>query len=134
MKPCIVYFSRTGNTKRFAQAIADAVKAPVFDLSSTEPSALAEFDLLILGTPVEGASPAKETAAYIENLPKVVNKKAFLFCTYRVFGNERTMKKMEKELKDKGYATIGKVSKKGMNPDKAEEFSKELVEVQKALA
>ena len=133
MKPCVVYFSRTGNTKRFAQAIGDAVKAPVFDLSSTQPSALAEFDVLILGTPVEGASPAKETAAYIESLPKVVNKKVFLFCTYRVFGNERTVKKMEKDLKDKGYVPIGKVSKKGMNPDKQADFSKEIAEVQKVL-
>jgi flavodoxin len=133
MKPCVVYFSRTGNTKRLAQAIAEAVKAPLFDLASTQPLALAEFDLLILGTPVEGASPAKETAAYIETLPKVENKKAFLFCTYRAFGNERTMKKMEKQLENKGYAMAGKVSKKGMDPRKEADFSKELNEVKKAF-
>ena len=133
MKPCVVFFSRTGNTKRFAQAISDAVKAPLFDMASTQPAALADFDFLILGTPVEGASPAKETAAYIETLPKVENKKAFLFCTYRAFGNERTMKKMERLLESKGYATVGKVSKKGMKPDKQEDFSKELAEVRKTL-
>jgi len=133
MKPCVVFFSRTGNTKRFAQAISDAVKAPLFDMASTQPAALADFDFLILGTPVEGASPAKETAAYIETLPKVENKKAFLFCTYRAFGNERTMKKMERLLESKGYATVGKASKKGMKPDKQEDFSKELAEVRKTL-
>jgi hypothetical protein len=49
---------------------------------------------------------------------KVEGKKAILFCTYRIFGNERTMKAMEKELKNKGYETILKVSKKGVKPEK----------------
>ncbi len=66
MNPCVVYFSRTGNTKRLAQAIADAVKAPLMDISGTLPSTIENFDPLILGTPVEGSSPAKETVAFIE--------------------------------------------------------------------
>jgi flavodoxin len=133
MNPCVVYFSRTGNTKRFAQAIADMTKAPIFDLTSTQPSALADFDMLILGTPVEGASPAKETVAFVESIPEVKGKKAFLFCTYRAFGNERAMKKIEKMLESKGYMTVEKVSKKGMKPEQTAEFSKELAEVKKAL-
>ena len=84
MNACVVYFSRTGNTKRLAQAIADTAKAPIFDLASTQPSAIENFDLLILGTPVEGASPAKETAAFIESIPKVDGKRAILFCTNRL--------------------------------------------------
>jgi flavodoxin len=133
MNPCVVYFSRTGNTKRLAQAIADTTKAPIFDLASTQPSTISNFDLLILGTPVEGSKPAKETAAFIESMPKSEGKKAILFCTYRVFGNERTMKKMEKQLEGKGYETIAKVSKKGMKPDKEVDFSAVLSEVKKAL-
>lgn len=133
MNACIVYFSRTGNTKRFAQAIADQVKAPIFDLASTQPSALVDFDLLIFGTPVEGSSPAKETAAYVENMPATQNKKAILFCTYRVFGNERTMKKIEKVLETKGYTTVFKVSKKGMKPEQPADFTKELTELKNAI-
>ena len=133
MNPSVVYFSRTGNTKRFAQAIADMAKAPIFDLTSTQPSALADFDMLILGTPVEGASPAKETIAYVQNLPEAKGKKAILFCTYRAFGNERTMKKIEKLLEGKGYMTVAKASKKGMKPEQTADFSKELAEIKKAL-
>lgn len=77
-EPMCIYFSRTGNTKRFAQAIADMAKAPIFDLTSTQPSALADFDMLILGTPVEGASPAKETIAFLEGIPEVKGKNAIL--------------------------------------------------------
>ena len=68
MDTCVVYFSRTGNTKRLAQAIADAANAPLMDISGTLPSTIETFDPLILGTPVEGSSPAKETAALIEGM------------------------------------------------------------------
>ncbi len=133
MNICVVYFSRTGNTKQFAQAIADTAKAQLFDIASTEPSGLESCDLLILGTPVEGASPAKETLSFIEKLPNAQSKKAILFSTYKVFGNMRTMKFIEKKLADKGYSTLAMVSKKGMEPNKPADFSKELNEVKKAL-
>ena len=84
-----------------------------------------------MGTPVEGSSPTKEALAFIENMPKVTGKKAIVFCTYQIFGNERTMKNMEKELVAKGYETILKVSKKGMKPDKEADFSEVLAKVKK---
>ena len=133
MNACVVYFSRTGNTKRFAQAIADIVKAPIYDLALVSPSAIQNCDLLILGTPVEGSSPAKETVTFIESLPNVTGKKAILFCTYRIFGNERTMKKIEKTLEGKGYSTLLKVSKKGMKPEVPADFSEQLSQVKKTL-
>jgi flavodoxin len=133
MNSCVIYFSRTGNTKRLAQAIADATKAPINDLASAQPQAIEKCDLLILGTPVEGSSPAKETVAFIESMPQTQSKKAILFCTYRVFGNERTMRNMEKRLTSKGYQTIAKVSKKGMKPDKEADFTEILDEVKKAI-
>ena len=76
MNTCVVYFSRTGNTKRLAQAIADTAKAPIHDIASTQPSAIENFDLLILGTPIEGFRPAKETLAFVGAMPKVESKKA----------------------------------------------------------
>ncbi len=133
MKACVVYFSRTGNTKRLAQAIANLVKAPLYDLSTTDSSKTADFDLLIFGTPVEGASPTKEAMAYIANMPIVQGKKVVLFCTYRLFGNERAMKSMEKELTVKGYETILKVSKKGMKPEQEADFSEVLDKIEKVL-
>jgi flavodoxin len=133
MNAVVVYFSRTGNTKRLGQAIADAAKAQIFDLTITQPSAIEGFDLLILGTPVEGASPAKETAAFVATMKPAQGKKAILFCTYKMFGNERTMKAIEKELTAKGYETILKVSKKGMSPEKEAAFSEVVSEVKKTL-
>jgi flavodoxin len=133
MKACVLYFSRTGNTKRLAHAIADMAKAPIYDLSAADPEASANFDLLILGTPVEGSRPTKEIMDHISKMPTAQDKKVILFTTYRLFGNERTMNAMEKELSAKGYKTILKVSKKGMKPEKEADFSKLLAEIQKVL-
>jgi flavodoxin len=133
MKTCVVYFSRTGNTKRLAQAIADSVKAPIFAMAETQPASFQDCDLLIIGTPVEGASPAKEVSAFIESMPKLQGKKAIVFCTHRLFGSGRAMGIIEKMLDSKGYETVLKVSKKGMKPDKAADFSEILTEIKKAL-
>jgi flavodoxin len=133
MKTCVVYFSRTGNTKRLAQAIADTAKAPIFDMAATPPAGFEDFDLLIMSTPVEGSSPAREASAFIERMPKVEGKKAILFCTNRFFGSGRTLKIMEKMLDCKGYETVLKVSKKGMKPDKEADFSDVLAKVKKVL-
>ncbi|MGD0643442.1 MAG: flavodoxin family protein [Candidatus Bathyarchaeia archaeon] len=132
MNTCVIYFSRTGNTKRLAQAIANTAKAPLFDIASTMPSAIEKFDLLIIGTPVEGSSPAKETLAFIENMPPQEGKKAILFCTCRLWKG-RTFKILEKELASKGYESILNVSKKGMKPDKEADFSEVVNEVKKVL-
>ena len=82
---------------------------------------------------MEGASPAKETISFIEGMSNVKGKKAILFCPYKVFGNERTVKKIEKMLKPKGYQTILKVSKKGMKSEVAADFSDILSELKKTL-
>jgi len=34
----IFYLSRTGNTKKFAEAIANLTKASIFDITKTEPA------------------------------------------------------------------------------------------------
>jgi len=132
MKHCVLYFSRTGNTKRMAEAISKLTQAPLFSITSSEPSVVEDFDLVILGTPVEGASPAKETQAFIERLPNAKDKKAIVFCTYRIFGNERTMKNMQKKLANKGYENILKVSRK-MKPNQPADFSEVLDEIKKVL-
>ncbi len=93
---------RTGNTKRFAEAIAREANAPIFAIAEAEPNTVEAYDTIILGTPVEGASPTKEIVAFAESLPPGQGKKVILFCTCRLFGNERTMKALEKQLKAKG--------------------------------
>ena len=131
MKPCILYFSRTGNTKSMAEAIAEAIKAPVFAIASSDPSVVEDFDLLIVGTPVEGFNPAKETTAFVERLPKTEGKKAILFCTCALWKG-RTFGVLKKILSNKGYETILSLSQK-MKQDQPADFSDPINKIQEAL-
>ncbi|MGE5188155.1 MAG: flavodoxin family protein [Betaproteobacteria bacterium] len=133
MNAAVVYFSQTGNTKRLAQAIADNIGAPLIDLALTSPSSLEKYGLLVSGTRVEGASPAKETLVFIEGMNHNDGAKAIVFCTWKLFGNGRTMKAMEKALSSKGYTTILCVSKKGMKPEKEADFCEVIADIKKPL-
>jgi flavodoxin len=131
MKPCVLYFSRTGNTKQMAEAISEATKAPVFAMTSSNPSVVEDFDMLIVGTPVEGFRPAQETVDFVKRLPTAESKKAIVFCTCALWKG-RTFSVLKKELNKKGYNTILTVSKK-MKKDQPPDFSESLNKIQKAL-
>ena len=131
MRTCILYLSRTGNTRRLAEAISDLLNAPVFDIAKSEPSIIKDFDLLILGTPVTGFQPAPEVLSFVKRLPEGEGKKTILFCTYAV-AKGSTFKILEKELATKGYRTILSVSKKGVKPSKAD-FADVLDEIARAV-
>ena len=79
MNACVLYFSLTGNTKRFAETISNMLNIPVFDLAKSVPSIVVDYDVLILGTPVHGLSPAKSVSSFIEKLPKANEKKTIIF-------------------------------------------------------
>ena len=105
MKTCILYFSQTGNTKMFAETISKALKIEaLYDINVVDPSVVAEYDVLILGTPVHGFNPSKEALAFVKSLHKSENKESILFCTWLWKGS--TFGKLKKELKNKGYATF----------------------------
>ncbi len=132
MKACVLYGSYTGNTKRLAQAIADLLKAPVFDLAAApDPSIVQDFDLLVIGTPVMGLNPTPEVRSFVKRLPDGAGKKTILFCTYAIKAGG-TLKILETELTAKGYVNILKVSKRGIKPNKAD-FAEALDAVQRAV-
>ena len=71
MKACVLYFSQTGNTQKFAETISDSLKIQaVYDITTTEPSVVADYDVIILGTPVHGFNPSKESLAFVETLTR----------------------------------------------------------------
>jgi flavodoxin len=132
MKTCVLYYSKTGNTKRLAEAIASAINVQAFDMVSSEPAIVENYDLLIMGTPVEKFRPAEEAMTFVERLPKAEGKKTILFCTYALYKGS-IFKSLEKELTAKGYNNIYNVAKKGMRPNKPADFTDIINEVKKAL-
>ena len=133
MKPIVFYISRTGNTQRLSEAIADLLKAPLYNLASAnEPSLADDFDLLVIGTPVRGLKPAPEVHSFVKRLPEGRGKKTILFCTYAI-RQGGTLTILEKELKNKGYVNLLNVSKRGLKPDKAD-FADVLDKIKQAIA
>ena len=132
MKACVLYISRTGNTKRMAEAISEFLKAPVFNIADApEPSVTQDFDLLVIGTPVMGMRPTPEVQSFVKRLPECTGKRTILFCTYAI-KQGGTLKILEKELTQKGYINILNVSKRGLKPSKAD-FTEVLDDISKAV-
>ena len=132
MNACVLYFSITGNTRKFAETISDSLKIQVvYDITTTEPSVVADYDVIIFGTPVHGFNPSKEALAFVENLPEGNGKKTVLFCTYRLWKG-RVFGKLKKELEKKGYSTVLCVSAKGKEFSK-EDFSDSKAKIAEAL-
>jgi flavodoxin len=131
MKPCVFYFSRTGNTKRLAEALSESLKVPAFDIVVTQPSVAGDYDLLIVGTPVTGFRPAVEVTGFLDRLPDTSGKTVIVFCTYAVRKGS-TLNQMSQQLAKKGYETVLAVGKRGVKPSKTD-FQDVLDEMAKAL-
>ncbi len=131
MKTAVFYVSRTGNTKRFAEAISESLKAPCFDITALGAVSAADFDLLIIGTPVNGFRAVPEVLSFIQKLPAGENKKTILFCTYAV-AKGSTLKGLEQELFKKGYKNLLSVAKKGVKPSKTD-FADAITEITRCL-
>jgi len=112
MNACILYYSQTGNTKKFAQAISTSLNfTALYDITTNEPKVVTQHDMIILGTPVHGFNPSKESVAFVKQLPEGNGKKTILFCTYRLWKG-RVFGKLKGELKKRGYSNILCVSAK----------------------
>jgi len=101
-------------------------------MTVSDPSIVEEFDVLIIGTPVHGFSPARKVSSFVDNLPEGNGKKVVIFCTYAV-RKGRTLKKLENNLANKGYKTILSVSKRGLklNPQDFSDAINEIVSILK---
>jgi flavodoxin len=119
MKACILYFSRTGNTKRLAEVLSETLKVPAYDIAVSPHSVANDFDLLIVGSPVNGFRPAVEVTAFLDRLPEGASKKAIVFCTYAL-GKGSALKQMSQQLEKRGYKTILSIGKRGVKPSKTD--------------
>ena len=84
MKTALVYFSRTGHSKRIAKAIAEALQITALDVKSQP--VLDEVDLLFIVGGIYGGASSPELRAYAEGLSKRSVKKAALItsCLNRI--------------------------------------------------
>jgi flavodoxin len=80
MNSLVVYFSRGGNTRKVAEAIANELGCNAVDIMKERPN-ISNIDLLIVGSGTYGAKPGKEFMSFIEEIPQTTGKRAALFAT-----------------------------------------------------
>lgn len=105
MNTGVVYFSRTGSTKKLAKAIASAAGCSEADVSGFDFGKA--YDILFIGGAVYGGKLDPSLLQFIEDLDPTKVKRAALFTTY-TFGESATGM-MKALLKEKGIDTEDKV-------------------------
>ncbi|HDP81122.1 MAG TPA: hypothetical protein ENN21_09815, partial [Spirochaetes bacterium] len=86
LKAKIVYFSQTGNTRKVAQAMVEAMNAvgcaaSAVPLSQWNNSSGDDYDLLGVGAPSFSSQAPTPVKRLIKNLPALHGKSAFVFST-----------------------------------------------------
>lgn len=97
------YFTRSGNTKRLADAIGGAVSVAAKPISE---SLSVQVDLLFLGGSVYAGGIDSALKAFIDGLTPAMVKKVAVFSTAAVV--ESAYKQMKKQLDAKGISVINK--------------------------
>jgi flavodoxin len=132
MKALVVFYSRTGNTREVAQAIAQEMPCDIEEIYDTQKRSgiigwlksgyqanrhkitvlkeinhnPSDYDLLIIGTPIWAGFPSVPISTYlIENKDKF--KKVSFFCTFGGSGFEKAIQNMTELCGKKPVETLG---------------------------
>ncbi len=157
MKPLIIYYSQTGNTKKIAKAISKGIintigNCDLVTIKEIKPQELERYDLIGLGTPVWCGAEAPNVRRFIESIPEQNGKHLFLFCTHGVMP-EHFFPVVVRRLRIKGFNVIGMKDWFGDaffqvapypyythgHPDEkdlkeAEDFGKKMIEISKRIS
>jgi sulfite reductase alpha subunit-like flavoprotein len=110
----VVYESLTGNTQRAAEVIGGelerrGVNAVVCNVTAIDYQALAQADLVVMGSWVDGIFVIGQRpgrAVRLESFPPIDGKRCFVFCTYAL-NPGKTLDKMTKIMEGRGAEVLG---------------------------
>lgn len=74
-----LYSYHHGNTRKIANAIAPKINAIIMDIDKTDNALLEGYDLIGFGSGINGGKHYQLMLDFVEKLPSVQNKKAFIF-------------------------------------------------------
>lgn len=69
MKSLVIYDSLYGNTEKIARAIAKSISTKAIRFSEIKPSAIADLDMLVVGSPTQGGRATVALNQFINDLP-----------------------------------------------------------------
>lgn len=82
MKTIIIYMSvHHGNTEKIARVMAEVLDAKLVKVKEVNINELSEYDLIGFGSGIYMGKHHKSLLYFIDNVPEVKNRKAFIFST-----------------------------------------------------
>jgi len=123
MKALIIYFSvHHGNTEKVAKVMANVLDASLLQIRQADASMLERYDLIGFGSGIYFGKHHQSLLDFVDNLPVLTNKKAFIFSTSGlrkirfVHDFDRPLKE---RLQQKGLNIIGEFSCRGLDTYRA---------------
>ena len=110
MKTLVIYDSAFGNTKKIAEAIAEGIGAEVINVSEAKACEMRNYELIIVGSPIQGWRPLASMTNFLSALPKESLKgiKVAAFDTrINIFVHGDAVQKMAKALAAAGAEVVG---------------------------
>ena len=119
MKTLIVLVSfHHKNTEKIAQTMAGVLDAQIVTPQEVDPETLQEYDLVGFGSGIYDDKHHGSLLELADKLPQVFDKKAFLFSTSGMSGEEKIMrdhKPLKEKLTDKGYIILDDFNCRGFD-------------------
>jgi flavodoxin len=114
----IVYSYHHNNTQKVAEAMAKVLEAEIQTPQQTNPEEPQKYDLVGFGAGIDSGKHYKVLLDLADKLPQVNNKKAFIFSTAGLSGNNKREKDhstLRQRLNAKGYIIVDEFQCKGFN-------------------
>jgi len=123
MKAVIIYVSlHHGNTEKVAETMTNILHADLVQVRQADVNALEPYDLVGFGSGIYFGKHHESLLGFIDELPTVRNKKAFVFSTSGL----RKMplvhdfdKSLEGKLRQKGFDIVAEFSCRGLDTYRA---------------
>jgi flavodoxin len=123
MKTLIIYVSvHHGNTEKVARAMANILGGDLLPANQADANMLEKYDLIGFGSGVYFGKHHESLLDFVDRLPALRNKKAFVFSTsglMKIRYIHDFNKPLEEKLRRKGFNIIGEFSCRGYDTYRA---------------
>ncbi len=119
MKSLLVLYSyHHDNTEKIAEVFAKVLGAQIKTPQQVNPEELQEYSLVGFGSGIYSEKHHEYLLDFADRLPRVTNKKAFIFSTSAITGEAKEAKDhslLREKLQSKGYMIVDEFSCKDFN-------------------
>ena len=123
MKALIIYISvHHGNTERVAKVMANILDADLLQMKQVDAGMLEQYDLIGFGSGIYFGKHNKSLLDFVDMLPMLRNKKAFIFSTSglrKIQFIHNFDKLLKEKLQRKDFDIIGEFSCRGLDTYRA---------------